>query len=104
MACKLSGPLIECRKTTDIISDGIALGSVQVSSNGQPMIMLSDRQTTGGYAKIGTVISVDIPILAQCKPGDAISFQRITLAEAQKLYRKHGKQIKKFQKKMNRLR
>jgi biotin-dependent carboxylase-like uncharacterized protein len=100
MACKLSGPVIACKQATDIISDGISLGSIQVSSNGQPMVMLSDRQTTGGYAKIGTVISTDIPIIAQCKPGDEIRFQRITLKEAHKIYKKYNRNRKKFQKKM----
>lgn len=104
MACKLSGPVIASRQPTDIISDGIALGSIQVSSNGQPMVMLSDRQTTGGYAKIATVISMDIPILAQCKPGDEVSFQSISLKEAQKLYKKHHKRMLKFQNKISKLR
>lgn len=104
MACKLFGPVIESRQATDIISDGISLGSIQVSSNGQPMIMLSDRQTTGGYAKIGTVISSDISIIAQCKPGDEIKFVSITLKEAQKLYKKHIKAGKKFKNKMIKLR
>lgn len=104
MACKLSGPVIQSKQATDIISDGISLGSIQVSSNGQPMVMLSDRQTTGGYAKIATVISTDIPILAQCKPGDAIKFESITLKQAQKLYKKHYKAMIKFQNKMMKLR
>lgn len=103
MACKLVGAVIESKQATDIISDGISLGSVQVSSNGQPIIMLSDRQTTGGYAKIATVISTDIQILAQCKPGDEISFQIVTLKEAQKIYKKRIKLRNKLQKKMNRL-
>ncbi len=100
MACKLSGPIIASKQATDIISDGIALGSIQVSSNGQPIIMLSDRQTTGGYAKIGTVISTDIPRIAQCKPGDEIRFQRITLKEAHKLYKKLRRDMSKLQKKL----
>ncbi len=99
MACKLFGPIIASIQATDIISDGISLGSIQVSSNGQPMVMLSDRQTTGGYAKIGTVISTDIPRIAQCKPGDEIRFQKITLKEAHKLYKKHNKDMMKLQKK-----
>lgn len=103
MACKLTGPVISSKQPTDIISDGISLGSIQVSSNGQPIIMLSDRQTTGGYAKIGTVISSDIPIIAQCKPGDEIRFQSITLAEAHKIYKKYCKNTIKFQKRINRL-
>ncbi len=97
MACKLSGPIINSIQATDIISDGISLGSIQVSSNGQPIVMLSDRQTTGGYAKIGTVISTDIPSIAQCKPGDEIRFQRITLKNAHKLYKKHKKDMIKLQ-------
>ncbi len=103
MACKLVGPTIEGKQTMDIISDGISLGAIQVSSNGLPIIMLSDRQTTGGYAKIANVISIDIPVLAQCKPGDEITFKVISLKEAQKLYKKYVKTRNKFQNKMIRL-
>jgi antagonist of KipI len=49
-------------------------GAVQIPSSGKPIIMLADRQTTGGYTKIGTVVSVDLPLLAQCKPGDSVQF------------------------------
>ncbi|MFU0826739.1 MAG: Biotin-dependent carboxylase-like putative protein [Lachnoclostridium sp.] len=100
MACKLSGPVIASKKTTDIISDGISLGSIQVSINGQPIVMLSDRQTTGGYAKIATVISADIPNIAQCKPGDSLLFQSVSLETAHKLYKQRVKSMKKLQQKM----
>lgn len=60
MACKLQGPQIETVDGSDIVSDGIVAGSVQVSANGQPIVMLADHQTTGGYAKIATVISADL--------------------------------------------
>ena len=79
MGCRLEGPYIAPKKTSDIISDGIALGSIQVPSHGKPIILLSDRQTTGGYAKIATVASVDIPKLAQRKTDHKVQ-------EAQKLY------------------
>ena len=69
MGFRLDGPEIETVNGSDIISDGIALGAVQIPNHGRPIIMLADRQTTGGYAKIGTVASVDIPKLVQCKPG-----------------------------------
>ncbi len=60
MACKLAGHCrCEMRRGADILSDGIAAGSVQVSADGQPIVMLADHQTTGGYAKIATVISAD---------------------------------------------
>ncbi len=101
MACKLSGPVIEGKQPTDIISDGISLGAIQVSSNGQPIVMLCDRQTTGGYAKIGTVISTDISVLAQCKPGDEILFEPISLKEAQKLYKKRTENMRKLQRRVN---
>lgn len=85
MGYRLEGPAIENINGVDIVSDGIALGSIQVPSNGKPIILLSDRQTTGGYAKIATVISRDISKLAQLKPGDHIRFQKITVEEAQNI-------------------
>lgn len=100
MACRLSGPVIAGKKTTDIISDGIASGSIQVASNGQPMVMLADRQTTGGYAKIATVISTDIPYIAQCKPGDSLLFQSVSIETAHKLYRERVKAMRSLRRSM----
>ena len=82
MACKLNGPVIETKNGADILSDGIVEGSVQVAANGQPIVMLADHQTTGGYAKIATVITADLPLLAQCRPGDQVGFRFITPEEA----------------------
>lgn len=70
----------------NIISDGIACGSIQVPTNGQPIIMLADRQTVGGYTKIGTVITVDLPKLAQARPGMRVRFQEVSVELAQDLY------------------
>lgn len=67
----------------DIISDAIALGSIQVPRDGQPIVMGPDRQTTGGYPKIGTVITSDMGLLAQARPGDVVRFQAVTIEEAQ---------------------
>lgn len=87
MGYRLDGEYIAHNdKGADIISDGIALGAIQVPSNGRPIVMLSDRQTTGGYTKIATVISVDIPKLVQCKEQAKIRFEKISVEEAQKLY------------------
>ena len=86
MGCRLEGAFIAPKETSDIISDGIAFGSIQVPSHGKPITLLSDRQTTGGYAKIATVISVDIPKIVQRKTDHKIQFQAITVEEAQKLY------------------
>ena len=86
MGCRLEGPFIAQKASMDMISDGIAYGSVQVPSHGKPIILLSDRQTTGGYPKIATVASVDIPKLVQRKTVHRIRFEAIRVQEAQKLY------------------
>lgn len=88
MGCRLDGAYIARKSESDMISDGIALGSVQVPSHGKPIILLADRQTTGGYPKIATVASVDIPKLVQRKTDHKIRFQAISVQEAQNLYLK----------------
>ena len=90
MACKLTGPAIEMKHGADILSDGIAAGAVQISADGQPIVMLADHQTTGGYAKIATVISADLPALAQLRPGQAVAFAFVTPAQAVRAARKQA--------------
>ena len=87
---------------SDIISDGIALGAVQIPADGRPIIMLSDRQTTGGYAKIGTVCSVDLPKLVQCTPGRTIRFTPVTIQQAQDLYRQEARRMEALAKMVRR--
>lgn len=87
MGFRLDGPVVETVHGSDIISDGIALGAVQIPNHGRPIVMLADRQTTGGYAKIATVASVDIPKLVQSRVGRHIRFERISVQEAQRLCR-----------------
>lgn len=89
MGYRLSGSKITHKTGADIISDGITMGSVQVPGHGSPIIMMADRQTTGGYTKIATVITPDINIVGQLKPGDSISFKSIDIEEAHKIYRKY---------------
>lgn len=86
MGCRLDGERIEHVSGGDIISDGLAFGAIQVPNSGTPIIMLADRQTTGGYTKIATVISVDIPLIAQSKAGDIIRFAEVGIDQAQELY------------------
>lgn len=95
MGYRLAGAEIESVSGVDIISDGIAPGAVQVTPRGLPMVLLADRQTVGGYAKIGTVISTDIPRLVQCMPGAQVSFRRITVEEARALYIRSRRQQRK---------
>lgn len=96
MACRLEGEAISFVRSGDIVSDGIVEGSIQISSNGMPIVMLADHQTTGGYAKIGTVASVDIPVLAQKKPGEKVRFAWISVEEAQKLYLRQRQYLRKL--------
>ena len=86
MGMRLEGHAVESLHGVDIVSDGIAFGSIQITKSGMPIIMMADHQTTGGYAKIGTVCSFDLPRLAQLRPGDHVNFCRISVEEAQRLY------------------
>ncbi|MGV8982089.1 5-oxoprolinase subunit C family protein [Clostridium sp.] len=89
MGYRLSGTKISHKVGADIISDGITMGSVQVPGHGAPIIMMADRQTTGGYTKIATVITPDINIVGQLKPGDSVRFKSIDIQEAHKVYREY---------------
>ena len=72
VGCRLTGPRIAHRSGADIVSDGTAFGTVQVSGDGMPIVLMADRGTTGGYTKIATVASVDLSRLAQAAPGDRV--------------------------------
>lgn len=86
MGYQLEGPSLRHVKGADIVSDGIAPGTIQVPASGKPMILMADRQTTGGYARIATVISVDLPRVAQTRPGRKLLFEAVRVEEAQALY------------------
>ena len=88
MGYRLSGPNIIHKSSMPFISDGTAMGALQVPSDGQPILLMADRQTTGGYPKIAVVISTDLPLAAQLAPGDSITFALCTVAEAQTALRK----------------
>jgi antagonist of KipI len=93
MGYRLHGSLIQHRRGADIISDATCLGSIQVPGHGLPIILLADRQTTGGYPKIATVISVDVYNLGQAKPGDRVRFTPISVAEAHEIRKDYEKRI-----------
>ncbi len=80
MGARLTGEPINA--PTGLISEGIALGAIQVPVDGQPIILLNDRQTLGGYPKIGCVARVDLPKLAQARPGTRIGFTPVVLVKA----------------------
>jgi len=88
MGYRLDGPPLSHRGKTELISEGMTFGAVQIPSNGQPTVMMADCPTTGGYPKIGTVVSADLPQLAQCVPGKSrIRFRQTTVEKAQERYR-----------------
>ena len=70
-----------------LISEGIALGAIQIPADGQPIILLNDRQTLGGYAKMGCIARVDLAKLAQARPGTAIRFVAVPMEQAQRDWR-----------------
>jgi biotin-dependent carboxylase-like uncharacterized protein len=87
MGMRLDGPKLRHRDGWDIVSDAIATGAIQVPGSGQPILLLADHQTTGGYPKIATVISADLPVVGRRRPGDPLRFVAVTVAEAEQLAR-----------------
>ena len=87
MGMRLEGPKIENIFETNIRSEGLIKGAIQISADGNPIIMLSDHGTIGGYPKIGVVISADYDKLVQIQPGSQIKFKEVSLFEAENLYK-----------------
>ncbi|MFL0194970.1 biotin-dependent carboxyltransferase family protein [Clostridium sp. WILCCON 0269] len=86
MGYHLLGPRIRLTETFEMISEAVSFGSVQVPHDGNPIILLADRQTTGGYPKIAQIASVDLEKIAQMKPNEKITFVEISLKDAENLY------------------
>lgn len=84
MGYRLNGPAIK-PAVDGILSEGICLGAIQVPADGQPIVLLADRQTIGGYPKIGSVLSLDLGKLAQLTPGGTVSFEAISIEQAHNL-------------------
>lgn len=101
MGIRLDGPSLESVGGTDIISDGIALGSIQVPSDGKPILLIADHQTTGGYAKIATVISSDISLAGQLAPGNTVRFSEISVDKAQEIAVCKKRQLEELQRKFS---
>lgn len=86
MGYRLEGPALALAAPLELVSEAVAAGTLQLPPDGQPIALLADRQTTGGYPRIGQIASVELPLVAQTRPGDAIRFREISLREAQSLY------------------
>jgi antagonist of KipI len=86
MGYRLQGRALTRQTDVELLSSAVTFGTVQVPAKGQPIVLMADHQTTGGYPRIAQVITADFSALAQLAPGQAIRFQEVTLAEAQSLY------------------
>lgn len=96
MGYRLQSEEIRLDGVKSIWSDAVPYGGIQILPNGQPIILMADRQTTGGYPRIGTVTTIDIPKVAQLVPNGKICFSSITMEEAQERYRKRESTLRKL--------
>lgn len=96
MGYRLEGPELNHVDGADILSDAVLAGTIQVPANGQPIILLADRQTTGGYTRIATVISIDLPFVAQKFTGSELQFEAVQVEDAQMLYVERERLLKKI--------
>ncbi|HZP92922.1 MAG TPA: hypothetical protein VFB20_08580, partial [Burkholderiales bacterium] len=85
MGYRLEGAPLELAAHADAVPEAVAFGTIQLPPDGNPIVLMADRQVTGGYPRLGEVASVDLPLLAQLKPGDRLRFEKIALTEAQRL-------------------
>jgi antagonist of KipI len=85
MGYRLDGPTLTLKDPTQLLSEATGFGTVQVPPDGQPIVLMADRQTTGGYAKIAHVATTDLPFLAQSMPGDELRFTEISVEQAHDL-------------------
>jgi biotin-dependent carboxylase-like uncharacterized protein len=93
MGMRLDGPELSLRGGWDIVSDAIVTGAIQVPGSGQPILLLADHQTTGGYPKIATVISADLPVVGRRQPGDLLRFTAVTVEAAERLCRDEERRL-----------
>ena len=96
MGIRLKGPKLENIVNTNIKSEGLVRGVIQVPANGNPIIMLSDHGTVGGYPKIAVVIAADLDLIGQLTPGTKINFKEVSLEEAQNIFKAYTENTKKY--------
>lgn len=96
MGYYLEGPLIARSVQDELLSTAVAAGTIQVTGNGTPILLMADAQTTGGYPRIAQVAAADLPLCAQLKPGDKIQFQEISISEAETLYFEQERQLREL--------
>jgi antagonist of KipI len=93
MGYRLSAKALKLNNDVELLSEAVTMGTIQVPNDGQPIILMADRQTIGGYPKIGYVASVDFPVLSQVMPGENLTFKEISIQDAQRLLLKRDQMI-----------
>jgi antagonist of KipI len=96
MGARLTGPPLPLAREEEMLSAGVAPGTLQVPPNGHPILLLADAQTIGGYPKLAHVATVDLPLAAQLRPGDAVRFTELTVREAHELMRERERHLARF--------
>ena len=96
MGVRLNGPELHRNDDVDLVSEAVAPGTIQVPPGGRPILLLGDCQTIGGYPKIAHVITVDLSIAAQLRPGDTVRFQEISLPEGHRLFFEREQELERF--------
>lgn len=97
MGFRLDGPVLALEQPADMVSSPVTEGTVQVPPDGAPIILMADRQTTGGYPRIAQIAAVDLPLLAQTLPGSPVAFREISREEAEKLYLRREKEFRSLE-------
>lgn len=97
MGYRLQGPELKKTNNKDMISEAVSFGTIQSPQEGELIVLLADRQTTGGYPRVAQVASVDLPKIAQLKPGDQLNFDMITHKQAQILYLQREKTLNQLE-------
>ena len=96
MGYRLKGKTLSLEQAEEMLSAAVTYGTIQVPAEGDPIVLLADRQTTGGYPKIGQIASVDFPLIAQAKPGDKLYFTEVSHQEAQLLFLEMERKIQQL--------
>lgn len=96
MGYRLKGDPLTLATAEEMVSEAVGFGTIQVPAEGNPIVLLADRQTTGGYPKIAQIATVDLPLIAQAKPGDKLQFKLISLKESQLIYLEREEQIRQL--------
>jgi len=85
MGYRLKGPEMQFQNRTELVSTGVSFGTIQLLPDGELIILMADHQTTGGYPRLGHVITAHLPKLAQLRPSDCVQFKQTTIDKAEKL-------------------